>query len=103
VSSVTFSRTLLLYSLSLLLSFPFSSFSSLYSLSLSLLVGARWLTRGGPGHAEQRRDEQGPWGGGTTSRAHGAMVRRAWPVGRWRDMQGPRDGSVMSRARGAAV
>jgi hypothetical protein len=49
---------LLTYSLSLLLSFFFSSFSSLYSLSLSLLAVARWLARGGPGHAERRRDEQ---------------------------------------------
>jgi hypothetical protein len=77
VSSVTFSHTLLSDSLSLLLSFLFSIFSSLYSLSLSLLPVARWLARGGLGHAEQWRDEQGQWGTDTMSRARGALTRRA--------------------------
>jgi hypothetical protein len=66
---------LLPYSLSLLLSFLFSSF--LFSILTFPFSSSRREVAGGggPGHAERRRDEKSPWGGGTTSRVCGVATR----------------------------
>jgi hypothetical protein len=47
-----------------------------------------------------RHDEQGPWGGGATRMARGAVARHAGPAGWQRDEQGPWGGGVMCRAVG---
>jgi hypothetical protein len=84
MSSVTISSTLLPYSL--------VSYLSLlqFPLSLSLLVGVRWLVHGGP---EGRRASM-------THRASKAAVQLIGLVGWQRDEQGPWGDSMMSRARG---